>query len=154
MFRQRRLEEDVLKKLLGEVTDPVEAYVRTVGDLAETVAIDDFYGFLRQGRGQIIDGTRVGGDDIIDGNVYESLSLADRANYTELVDSGFGSLTSAGKEASDELRTFARNPVYQRSDPQHAKVQPRNELTYEFIFAGQGFHAEGQDCVQPGDADS
>ena len=42
-------------------------------------------------------------------NVYESLSLANRADYTELTDTGFGSLTSAGKEAPGESRIFARN---------------------------------------------
>ena len=149
MFRQRRLEEDVLKKLLGEVTDPVEAYVRTVGDLAETVAIDDFYGFLRQGRGQIIDGTRVGGDDIIDGNVYESLSLADRANYTELVDSGFGSLTSAGKEASDELRTFARNPVYRDLTRNTQRFNPETNLLMSSFLLGKGFTQKVKTVYSP-----
>ena len=43
--------------------------------------------------------------------------------------------------------------VYRDSDPQHAKVRTPKRTYYEFIFAGQGFHAEGQDCVQPGDAD-
>ena len=149
MFRQRRLEEDVLKKLLGEVTDPVEAYVRTVGDLAETVALDDFYGFLRQGRGQIIDGARVGGDDIIDGNVYESLSLADRANYTELVDSGFGSLTSAGKEAGDELRTFARNPVYRDLTRNTKRFNPETNLIMSSFLLGKGFSQKVKTVYSP-----
>jgi hypothetical protein len=149
MFRQRRLEEDVLKKLLGEVTDPVEAYVRTVGDLAETVALDDFYGFLRQGRGQIIDGSRVGGDDIIDGNVYESLSLADRANYIELVDSGFGSLTSAGKEAGNEVRTFARKPVYNDLTRNTKQFSPLSNMAMSAFLLGKGFTQKVKTVYSP-----
>ena len=47
MFAPRKLEEEQLQ-LLGEITDsPAEAYVKTV-ELAETIAVDNFYGFMRR----------------------------------------------------------------------------------------------------------
>ena len=149
MFRTRRLDEEVLKKLLGEITDPTQAYVRTVGDLAETVALDNFYGFLRKGRGQIVNGARVGGDDIIDGNVYESLSLANRANYTELTDTGFGSLTSAGKEAPGESRIFARKPIYRDLTRNTKQFNPETNLAMSSFLLGKGFTQKVKTVYSP-----
>ena len=159
MFRTRRLDEEVLKKLLGEITDPTQAYVRTVGDLAETVALDNFYGFLRNGeiidgvrvggRGRIEDGVRVGGDDIIDGNVYESLSLANRADYTELTDTGFGSLTSAGKEAPGESRIFARKPIYRDLTRNTKQYNPVFEFAMTSFLLGKGFSQKVKTVYSP-----
>ena len=99
MFAPRKLEEEQLRKLLGEITDsPAEAYVKTVGELAETIAVDNFYGFMRQNRGRIENGARVGGDDIVDGTVYDKLSITEKNKYQILSEAeagtGFGSLRS------------------------------------------------------------
>ena len=124
MFRPRKLEEEQLRKLLGEITDsPSEVFTRTVGELAETIAVDNFYGFMRQNRGQILeDGTRIGGDDVIDGTVYDRLSIADKNRY-QIMDpaetgGGFGSLRSAPSVDKDgiaspaELRLYTSRPVF------------------------------------------
>ena len=149
MFRPRRMEEEVLKKLLGEITDPTQAYVRTVGDLAETIAVDNFYGFLRQGRGQIVDGARVGGDDIIDGNVYQGLSLANRADYTELTDVGFGSLTSTGKDTPFETRIFVRNPIYRDLTRNTKRFNPETNLAMSTFLLGKGFSQKVKTVYSP-----
>ena len=77
IFKPRR-EDEIMLRLLGEIEDPAEAYIRSVGDLAETLAVDRFNKFLRANRGRIEtleDGSkvRVGGDDIIDGEAYMAL---------------------------------------------------------------------------------
>jgi len=149
MFRPRRMEEEVLKKLLGEITDPTQAYVRTVGDLAETIAVDNFYGFLRQGRGQIVDGARIGGDDIIDGNVYQGLSLANRADYTELTDVGFGSLTSTGKDTPFETRIFVRNPIYRDLTRNTKRFNPETNLLMSTFLLGKGFSQKVKTVYSP-----
>ncbi len=150
MFRKRKLGDDVIMKLLGEITDPTQAFIRTVGDLAETIALDDFYGFLRQGRGQIIDGVRVGGDDIIDGNVFNSLPLTTRGEkYIELDTTGFGSLTSAGADAAPEARIFVRRPVYNDLTRNNKQYHPVINFSYSTFLLGKGFSQKVKTVYSP-----
>ncbi len=155
MFQSRRLDEDVLKKLLGEIKSPEEAYVRTVGDLAETIALDDFYGFMRQGRGRIeFDpatgaNVRVGGTDIIDGDVYNNLSLANKSKYIELTDTGFGSLSSTGDGTMPATRTFARRPVYNDLTRNTRQMNPVFNMAFSSFMLGKGFSQKVKTVYSP-----
>lgn len=155
VFQPRKLDQEVLKKLLGEVKSPEQAYLQTVGDLAETIALDDFYGFLRQGRGRLeVDPTTGatvvrGGDDIIDGSVYDSLSLAKRAQYEELTDTGFGSLTSAGREAPPESQTFAKKAVYNDLTRNVRQYRPALNFAFSAFMLGKGFSQKVKTVYSP-----
>lgn len=46
MFASRTVESKELRQLLGEVSDPREAYLGTIADLAQFSAIDDYYGTI------------------------------------------------------------------------------------------------------------
>jgi len=150
MFRPRKLEEEQLRKLLGEITDsPSEVFTRTVGELAETIAVDNFYGFMRQNRGQILeDGTRIGGDDVIDGTVYDRLSIADKNRY-QIMDpaetgGGFGSLRSAPSVDKDgiaspaELRLYTSKPVFNDLTRTTRQFEGLNLIIAPFLV-GKGF---------------
>jgi len=157
IFKPRKEDEELLR-LLGEIQDPAEAYVRSVGDLAETLAVDRFNKFLRANRGRIEtleDGSkaRVGGEDIIDGEAYMALPREFRnANYTELLDPGFGSLMSrAAEDTNAQLkdRIFARNPVF--NDLTRANKQRHNYIDYAIrgFLLGKGFAQKVKTVYSP-----
>ena len=153
MFAPRKLEEEQLRKLLGEITDsPAEAYVKTVGELAETIAVDNFYGFMRQNRGRIENGARVGGDDIVDGTVYDRLSITEKNNYQILSEAeagtGFGSLRSEPPTVTQadgttvrtapELRIYARKPVFRDLTRSTRQFEALN-IPVNAMLLGKGF---------------
>ena len=157
IFKPRK-EDEILLRLLGEIEDPAEAYIRSVGDLAETLAVDRFNKFLRANRGRIEtleDGSkvRVGGNDIIDGEAYMALPREFRnANYTELLDPGFGSLMSRAAEVDDaplKDRIFARNPVF--NDLTRANKQRHNYIDYAVrgFLLGKGFAQKVKTVYSP-----
>ena len=154
IFKPRK-QDEILLRLLGEIENPTEAYIRSVGDLAETIAVDRFNKFLRANRGRLEpreDGTqaRLGGEDIIDGDVYFSMGKNFReANYTEILDPGFGSLMSAGKGAPGKDRLFARNPVF--NDITRANKQRHNFIDYGVrgFLLGKGFAQKVKTVYSP-----
>ena len=96
LFKSRQANNEMLRRLLGEVKDPIEALTTTVADMAEFVATDRFYKYI--------------GSDLLDDSsgMFVSQEAAKRlprsirdADYTELGE-GFGSLQGS----------FARNDVY------------------------------------------
>ena len=153
IFRKRTLDQEVLRILLGELTDdPATAFVRTVGDLAETIAVDDFYGFMLSNRGRLVENadgtrTRVGGKEIIDGTLYDRLNRAAKAEYEELTDVAFGPLRSRGD--NPDLRVYARTPVKRdltRNAQQYAPVA--NQLLATFLL-GKGFTQKVKTVYSP-----
>ena len=157
IFKPRK-EDEALLRLLGEIEDPAEAYIRSVGDRAETLAVDRFNKFLRANRGRVEtleDGSkaRVGGEDIIDGEAYMALPREFRnANYTELLDPGFGSLMSrAAEDTNAQLkdRIFARNPVF--NDLTRANKQRHNYIDYAVrgFLLGKGFAQKVKTVYSP-----
>ncbi|MAL11644.1 MAG: hypothetical protein CMF74_18525, partial [Maricaulis sp.] len=154
IFKPRK-QDEILLQLLGEIENPTEAYIRSVGDLAETIAVDRFNKFLRANRGRmetLADGTqaRVGGEDIIDGDVYFSMGRNFRTeNYTEILDPGFGSLMSAGRGAPGKDRLFARNPVF--NDITRANKQRHNYIDYGIrgFLLGKGFAQKVKTVYSP-----
>jgi len=66
LFTRRKMKDPVLRSILGEVKDPLEAYVSTISDLAEFRVVDNFYNYLDQ---NILDQ----GDLLITPQSYEAL---------------------------------------------------------------------------------
>ena len=48
LFKSRQANNEMLRRLMGEVKDPIEALTTTVSDMAEFVATDRFYKFINQ----------------------------------------------------------------------------------------------------------
>lgn len=47
LFSSRQVNNEALRKLLGEVKDPQEAYISTIADMAEFRAVDDYFKYIR-----------------------------------------------------------------------------------------------------------
>lgn len=76
MFRQRKTSNDTIRRLLGEIKDPQEAYLSTVADLATFSATDDFLGYLRtQARDT---------GDMLTKEAYEALPKQLKDEYVQL----------------------------------------------------------------------
>ena len=129
VFQSKTLDDEVLMKLLGEIrpgsTQPralEEAFVRTVGSLAETVAVDNFQKFLLQGVGRMVADpaqggamVRIGGEDIVDGNVIKQmggLGSEQGSKYVQLKDPGFGALAAGADVDNLATQYYARRPVF------------------------------------------
>lgn len=57
MFKARAVNNQTIRRLLGEVKDPQEAFISTVADLAEFNATDDFLGYIARSasdQGQVL----------------------------------------------------------------------------------------------------
>ncbi len=76
MFRAKSVNNETIRRLLGEVKDPQEAFISTVGDLAEFKATDDFLGFIaNSAKNQ---------GDILTKEAYNSLSPQAKQAYEVL----------------------------------------------------------------------
>jgi len=83
MFKARTLTNPTIRRLLGEIKDPQEAFISTVADLAEFNATDDFLSYMSRSasdRGQIL--TK---------EAYNNLSPEARRQYEVLTEDYWGS---------------------------------------------------------------
>lgn len=87
LFATRQAVPEQLRRLLGEVKDPQEAFISTVADMAEFRAIDDFYGYVNN---NLVDGAE---GLVLSSDAYARLPMAEKAKYAEeALGEGFGSL--------------------------------------------------------------
>ena len=97
MFATRQAVPDQLRRLLGEIKDPQEAFIGTIADMAEFRAVDDFNKYITT---NLVDGER---GLFLSADGFNSLTEAQRRNYTKLEGkSGYGSLEGL----------YANNRVY------------------------------------------
>jgi len=85
LFATRQAVPEQLRRLLGEIKDPQEAFISTVADMAEFRAVDDFYKYINQ---NLVDGE---GGLFLSKEAIAQLPRSVRGNYVELGE-GFGSL--------------------------------------------------------------
>ena len=83
LFKSRQVNNPYLRRLLGEIKDPQEAYISTVADLAEFKAVDDYFKTIR------LNFVDQGKDFISEARFAESPSLYQ--GYQQL-GKGFGSI--------------------------------------------------------------
>ncbi len=83
LFKSRQVNNPYLRRLLGEIKDPQEAYISTVADLAEFKAVDDYFKTIR------LNFVDQGKDFISEARFAESPSLYE--GYQQL-GKGFGSI--------------------------------------------------------------
>jgi hypothetical protein len=114
MFKTRSVSNETIRRLLGEIKDPQEAFVSTVADLAEFKATDDFLASLKEGAsgtgsGVISEVPRAGYVQLTEEywgsarNLY--VSPAVRKDLTRLV---LNDLTAVGNIARDTYSMFLR----------------------------------------------
>ena len=97
MFATRQAVPDQLRRLLGEIKDPQEAFIGTIADMAEFRAVDDFNKYITT---NLVDGER---GLFLSADGFNSLTEAQKRNYTKLEGkSGYGSLEGL----------YANNRVY------------------------------------------
>lgn len=103
LFLTKQAVPDQLRRLLGEIKDPQEAFIGTVADMAEFRAIDDFHKYI---NANMIDQ----GDELfISNKKYLELSNAEKAKYaSEALGKGFGSLegTYVNKRMYNDLTSL------------------------------------------------
>jgi len=83
LFKSRQVNNPYLRRLLGEIKDPQEAYISTVADLAEFKAVDDYFKTIR------LNFVDKGNDFISEARFAEAPSLYE--GYQQL-GKGFGSI--------------------------------------------------------------
>ena len=98
LFATRQAVPEQLRRLLGEVKDPQEAFISTVADMAEFRAIDDFYKYINR---ELVDSD---GGMFISKETFNTLPQSQQAKYREL-GKGFGSLEGsyASKRVHNDL---------------------------------------------------
>lgn len=98
LFATRQAVPEQLRRLLGEVKDPQEAFISTVADMAEFRAVDDFYKYINR---NLMDGE---GGMFVTKETYNLLPESQKAGYREL-GKGFGSLEGsfASKRVHNDL---------------------------------------------------
>lgn len=83
LFASRQVNNQALRKLLGEVKDPQEAFITTVADMAEFRATDDYFKYIRE----LVDQ----GDNFVSAERYAQLPAVMKEGYEQL-GKGFGSI--------------------------------------------------------------
>jgi|TARA_R100001480_G_scaffold1424_5_gene4336 hypothetical protein len=98
LFATRQAVPEQLRRLLGEIKDPQEAFISTVADMAEFRAVDDFYKYINR---ELMDGES---GMFITRENYNLLPESQKAGYREL-GKGFGSLEGsfASKRIHNDL---------------------------------------------------
>lgn len=97
LFASRQAVPDQLRRLLGEIKDPQEAFIGTIADMAEFRAVDDFNKYITT---NLVDGEA---GLFLSKDSFDALSDIQKRNYVKLEDkSGYGSLEGL----------YANNRVY------------------------------------------
>jgi len=138
LFKSRQANNEMLRRLMGEVKDPIEALTATVADMAEFVATDKFYKYI--GQNLVDDPSGM----FISQEAFKRLPRAIQAGeYTQLGD-GFGSLKD---------RVYARNNVYKDLTMQtkgntgdFAQVM---RASYSMFLRGKGITQYGATVLSP-----
>lgn len=139
MFIERENVPKELRKLLGEIDDPREAYLGTVSDLAQFTAVDDFFGKVKN----LADNDEGFGKFFINPNKLQEAQLkqmVDSGQYVQL-GSGNGRSTLLGegaKEGVEEtLNTSGWGSLYGYVVPERVYKDLTNQIIGEDNVLGQ-----------------
>ena len=137
LFKSRQANNEMLRRLLGEVKDPIEALTTTVADMAEFVATDRFYKFINKNLVDDASGMFISQD------AFKRLPKAVASDYQQLGE-GFGSLKD---------NVYARNNVYKDLTMQ-TKGNTRDfsqvmRASYSMFLKGKGLTQYGATVLSP-----
>ena len=137
LFKSRQANNEMLRRLMGEVKDPVEALTTTVADMAEFVATDRFYKFINESLVDDASGM------FISQEAFKRLPGAAQREYEQLKE-GFGSLKDA---------VYAKNNVYKDLTMQtYANTRDFSEVmraSYSAFLRGKGITQYGATVLSP-----
>ena len=83
MFKARTVNNQTIRRLLGEVRDPEEAFISTIADMAEFTATDDFLTYLARQADRP-------GEGILSKEAFEQLTPELQASYNVLKEDYWG----------------------------------------------------------------
>lgn len=135
LLTKKKLDEPVLRAVLGEVKDPLETFVSTVNDLATFRAVDSYYRY-------IADNFLDQGSEFISDAAYKTLSIDAKKMYTRL-----GSEAGGAKDvAFGALEgTYAKNAVARDL----TNLTMAQGTTQDFLWRGiYGNFLKGKGLVQ------
>ena len=90
LFKARTVNNETIRRLLGEVKDPEEAFISTVADMAEFTATDDFLSYLAR------TGEKGTGEGILSKKAFEKLSPELKDGYQLLEEDYWGMAQGMG----------------------------------------------------------
>jgi len=162
LLAPRRVDNEAIRLMLGEIKDPIDAFAITMADMSEFIAKERFYSFMDSTKvvdPNLVQGGRLADDsDIISGDVWNRLSREERAKYVELTEDGTGTLQSrsrknnlddAGNEISTD-ETWVKRGVY--NDITRAtwyETMPVINLGYGLMMLGKGFAQKAATVFSP-----
>jgi len=142
LLTKEKLNEPALRAVLGEIKDPMEAFVSTVNDLAEFRAVDSYYQYLAN---NFLDQ----GDEFISQETFDNLSLAKKNEYRKL-DSGGGDQDVAFGALQG---TYVKKPVYNNltnlTMAQGTALTNATRLTYGNFLRGKGLVQFAKTVLSP-----
>ena len=152
LLSPKRVDNEAIRLILGEIKDPVDAFALTMADMAEFVAKERFYSFMDSSKvvdpSLVRNGRLLDEADAINGDVYNRLSDQEKLKYVELTDEGVGILQSKSRKNNIDPETdrpissgetWVKRGVYNdmsRSVPSNAPVL---RALYGLLLTGKGF---------------
>ncbi len=137
LFKSRQANNEMLRRLMGEVKDPIEALTTTVADMAEFVATDKFYKFINNDLVDDASGMFISQES------FKRLPTAAKGEYEQLGE-GFGSLTD---------NVYAKNNVYKdltmQTKANTGDFSQVMRASYSTFLKGKGITQYGATVLSP-----
>ena len=152
LLAPKRVDNEAVRLILGEIKDPVDTFALTMADMAEFVARERFYSFMDSSKVRdpdlVVNGRLANDADIVNGTVYDRLSDAEKLKYVELTDDGVGTLQSKSrkdnvdKETKKKItteETWVKRGVYNDISRDVSNNWPVLRALYGLALTGKGF---------------
>ena len=152
LLAPKRVDNEAVRLILGEIKDPVDAFALTMADMAEFVARERFYSFMDSSKVRdpslVVNGRLTNDADIVNGSVYDRLSDAEKLKYVELTDDGVGTLQSKSRKDNVDAETgqkitteetWVKRGVYNDISRDVSNNWPVLRALYGLALTGKGF---------------
>lgn len=162
LLAPRRVDNEAIRLMLGEIKNPTEAFAATMADMSEFIAKERFYSFMDSTKvvdPNLVQGGRLADDsDIIGGDVYNRLSAEEKAKYVELTEDGTGTLQSRSRKNNldddgnpiSTGETWVKRGVYNDiTRSTWYETTPILNLAYSGFMLGKGFAQKAATVFSP-----
>jgi hypothetical protein len=162
LLAPRRVDNEAIRLMLGEIKNPTEAFAATMADMSEFIAKERFYSFMDSTKvvdPSLVQGGRLANDsDVIGGDVYNRLAVEEKAKYVELTEDGTGTLQSRSRKNNlddngDPIstgETWVKRGVYNDiTRSTWYETAPIINLAYSTFMLGKGFAQKAATVFSP-----
>ena len=162
LLAPRRVDNEAIRLMLGEIKNPVDAFAATMADMSEFIAKERFYSFMDSTKvldPNLVQGGRLADDsDIIGGDVYNRLAPEEKAKYVELTEDGTGTLQSRSRKNNldddgnpiSTGETWVKRGVYNDiTRSTWYETAPIINLLYSTFMLGKGFAQKAATVFSP-----